>query len=165
MLTGVLRRTAALIVSATEAISALLFMAAVLLELVNLGMRWLSFGIPQAAEFSALVMVPIAFLGMARGFMGGEHARFSALERFLPVSLQPAWASVATLLNLVALSVLLWLGVKMTIGFFDIGNSGFSMPWMPLWLWALCLPVGAAASVVALVVTLVAGPAPADPPP
>lgn len=157
MFSTVARQLADTILAVTEGISGVLFIAAVTLELVNLAMRWMGGGIPEAPEFTALVMVAIAFLGMARAFRRGEHARFSALEQLLPETMQFVWACVGTLLNIAAMGVLLWLGIKMTMGFYLIGNGGFSMPWMPIWIWALCIPIGAAVSLIALLAVLVGG--------
>jgi TRAP-type C4-dicarboxylate transport system permease small subunit len=151
----VLRAIAQLICQAVawlEGLATALFAVAVVLEIVNLVWRWFGGGIPEAAEFSSLVMVAIAFLGMARGFLSDEHVRFIALEKRLREQWRLPFLLVAIALNAITLFIVGLLGIGMTAGFIQIGNTAFSMTWMPLWVWAITIPVGAFLSLAALVV-------------
>jgi TRAP-type C4-dicarboxylate transport system permease small subunit len=104
---------------------------------------------------AVLLMVTFTFMGAAASYRAGSHIAVAMLTDRLPESAQKACSKLVDLLMLaLATFVLVW-GFKLVLG--TMGQSLGDLPWMPVGLTYLPLPLGALATMFFIVERIVWG--------
>ncbi|GHD03584.1 C4-dicarboxylate ABC transporter [Pseudorhodoferax aquiterrae] len=95
---------------------------------------------------AVLLMVTFTFFGAAAGYRAGAHIAVGMLVDRLPAALQGLLARLVDLLMLgVCLFVIVW-GFKLCME--TMGQSLADLPWMPVGITYLPLPLGSVATLV-----------------
>ena len=87
-----------------------------------------------------LLMVIFTFFGAAAGYRAGAHIAVAMVTDRMPPALQRACAMAVDMLMLVISLFMLWYGAKLCLE--TMGQSLAALPWMPVGLTYLPLPIG-----------------------
>lgn len=115
----------------------------------------LGFGAQWPEPIAILLMMVFTFVGAAAAYRAGGHIAVQMFTERLP----PAWrAAVARLVDLLMLAVcafVLWYGARLCVE--TMGQSVAELPWLPVGVTYLSIPLGAAATLIFVVERLAAG--------
>ncbi len=104
---------------------------------------------------AVLLMVTFTFLGAAASYRAGSHIAVAMITDRLPVSAQKLCAFLVDALMLaLAVFVLVW-GAKLVNG--TMGQSLPDLPWMPVGITYLPLPLGSLATIFFIVERMIWG--------
>lgn len=148
------------IVSFVERVGSLVLAVIATLTFVSVFMRYLfNAPIPDAFDFSRLLMGAVILWGLAAASYYGEHIQFEALWSFA----SPKWKRIidlgATLVTLGSIALLsVMLAIKVHDSYLDhVTTSGLSIPLWPFHLFAWLGAVLATLLLVTRMVRLIAG--------
>lgn len=103
-----------------------------------------------------LLMMVFTFIGAAAAYRAGGHIAVTMFTERLPSAWQaPLERTVHALLGVVCVFVL-WFGSRLVIE--TLGQSIAELPWLPVGVTYLAIPLGALATLVFVVERLIAGP-------
>ena len=105
---------------------------------------------------SILLMVTFTFLGAACSYRAGGHIAVDMLTGALPPPLQKVFARVADLLMAGVCLFVLWYGAELCRA--TLGQSVSELPWLPVGVTYLPIPLGAAATLLFVAERMLWGP-------
>ncbi|MEY4882869.1 MAG: hypothetical protein RIS34_723 [Pseudomonadota bacterium] len=115
----------------------------------------LGVGAQWPEPIAILLMVVFTFIGAAASYRAGAHIAVSMLTDRLPPNLRAACAVLVDLLmGLVCLFVMVW-GGKLVLG--TMGQTLAEIPWMPVGVTYLPLPLGGLLTLVFVIEKMVFG--------
>ena len=120
-------------------------------ELVNLVLRYIfASGIPEISELGGVAVVVVGFLGMARGFLSGDHVNFGAVLNELTRVAGKRVILVPYLLAGLTLAIVAYVGFAATAQFAGLYLTAVSMPWLPFWVPMATIPIGSLLGILGL---------------
>ena len=105
---------------------------------------------------AVLLMVVFTFFGAAAAYRARAHIAVAMVTSRLPVKIQPILARFIDLLMLVVSIFMVWYGAKLCIGTW--GQTIGQLPWMPVGVTYLPLPLGGLLTLIFIVEHIVFGP-------
>lgn len=112
---------------------------------VGVFMRYvLEYGAQWPEPIAILLMVVFTFIGAAAAYRAGGHIAVAMLTDALPAPLQRVGARVVELLMLVVSGFVLWYGTRLSLE--TMGQTIAELPWMPVGVTYLAIPIGALAT-------------------
>lgn len=115
---------------------------------LGVGARW-----PE--PIAILLMVVFTFIGAAAAYRAGGHIAVSMLTDALPTAGRQIAARLADVLMLAVCGFVTWYGARLCID--TMGQSIAELPWLPVGMTYLAIPVGALITLVFVVERMVAG--------
>jgi len=116
----------------------------------------LGFGAQWPEPIAILLMMVFTFVGAAAAYRAGGHIAVQMFTERLPPAWRAAVARLVDLLMIVVCGFVLWYGARLCLE--TIGQSIAELPWLPVGVTYLSIPLGALATLVFVVERLVAGP-------
>lgn len=116
----------------------------------------LGFGAQWPEPIAILLMVVFTFVGAAAAYRAGAHIAVSMLTDRLPPQLHALCRVLVNLMMVVVSLFMLIYGSKLCLE--TMGQTLAALPWLPIGLTYLPVPVGGALTLVFVLETLVYGP-------
>ena len=112
------------------------------------GARW-----PE--PIAILLMVVFTFIGAAAAYRAGGHIAVTMLTDALPAAARQAAQRLADLLMLLVCAFVTWYGARLCID--TMGQSIAELPWLPVGVTYLAIPVGSLLTLLFVIERMVAG--------
>jgi TRAP-type C4-dicarboxylate transport system permease small subunit len=93
-----------------------------------------------------LLMLVFTFVGAAAGYRANAHIAVTMLTDVLPRPAQALAAVLVDLLMMVASCFVVWYGFRLCLG--TMGQSVAELPWLPVGITYLALPIGSVATLL-----------------
>ena len=123
---------------------------------VGVFMRYvLAYGAQWPEPIAILLMVVFTFIGAAAAYRAGGHIAVAMLTDALPAHLQRVVARLVDVLMLVVSGFVLWYGARLCLE--TMGQSIAELPWMPVGVTYLAIPLGALATLLFVIERMVWG--------
>ncbi|MDB5749801.1 MAG: C4-dicarboxylate transporter [Ramlibacter sp.] len=116
----------------------------------------LGFGAQWPEPVAILMMVVFTFFGAAAAYRAGAHIAVSMLTDRLPAALEKACAGLVHLAMLAASGFVLVWGMKLVQG--TMGQTISELPWLPVGITYLALPLGSLVTLLFVLEHMVFGP-------
>lgn len=116
----------------------------------------LGFGAQWPEPIAILMMVVFTFFGAAAAYRAGAHIAVQMLTDRLPVALQRACAVFVHLAMLAACGFVVVWGAKLVLG--TMGQTISELPWLPVGISYLALPLGSLVTLLFVLEHMVFGP-------
>lgn len=114
---------------------------------VGVFMRYvLGFGAQWPEPIAILLMVVFTFVGAAAAYRAGGHIAVAMFTDVLPPPLQQTAARLVDGLMLVVCSFVVWSGTRLCLE--TMGQSIAELPWMPVGVTYLAIPIGSLATLI-----------------
>jgi TRAP-type C4-dicarboxylate transport system permease small subunit len=133
---------------AIVAMSAIVPVGVVLRYVFGVGAQW-----PE--PIAILLMMVFTFVGAAAAYRAGGHIAVAMLTDRLPAPAQRALALLVDLLMLGVCAFVSWYGTRLCID--TMRQSIAELPWLPVGVTYLAIPIGAAATLVFVLERMVFG--------
>lgn len=104
---------------------------------------------------SILLMVTFTFLGAAAGYRANAHIAVAMITQRLPDAARKLLARLVTLLLAAVAAFMAWFGAKLVME--TMGQSISEIPWMPVGITYLPVPVGGIITLVFVIEHLLCG--------
>lgn len=114
------------------------------------------FGAQWPEPIAILLMMVFTFIGAAAAYRAGGHIAVGMLVDRLPAGAQQALRRVVELLMLLVCGFVAWYGARLCAE--TLGQSVAELPWLPVGVTYLPIPLGAAATGVFVLEHLLLGP-------
>lgn len=121
----------------------------------------LGFGAQWPEPIAILMMVVFTFFGAAAAYRAGAHIAVAMLTDRLPRPLQRACAGLAHLSMLAVSAFVLFYGARLVQG--TMGQTLSELPWLPVGVTYLALPLGSLVTLLFVLEHIVFGPQDARP--
>jgi len=123
---------------------------------VGVFMRYaLGFGAQWPEPIAILLMVVFTFVGAAAAYRAGGHIAVAMLTDALPAAAQRAGVWLVNALMLLVSGFVVWYGTRLCIE--TMGQSIAELPWMPVGVTYLAIPLGALATLLFVLERMVWG--------
>jgi len=123
---------------------------------VGVFMRYvLAYGAQWPEPIAILLMVVFTFIGAAAAYRAGGHIAVAMLTDALPAPLQRVVAWLVDALMLAVSCFVLWYGARLC--WETMGQSIAELPWMPVGVTYLAIPLGALATLLFVLERMVWG--------
>lgn len=116
----------------------------------------LGFGAQWPEPIAILLMMVFTFIGAAAAYRAGGHIAVTLLTDRLPAAAQTALSRLIDLLLLLVCGFVLWYGTR--LAWQTLGQSIAELPWLPVGVTYLPIPLGAAATALFVLEHLLHGP-------
>ncbi len=116
----------------------------------------LGFGAQWPEPIAILMMVVFTFFGAAAAYRAGAHIAVQMMTDRLPVALQRACAVFVHLAMLAACGFVVVWGAKLVLG--TMGQTISELPWLPVGISYLALPLGSLVTLLFVLEHMVFGP-------
>lgn len=114
---------------------------------VGVFMRYvLGFGAQWPEPIAILLMVVFTFVGAAAAYRAGGHIAVAMLTDALPAALRRAATRLVDALMLVVCGFVVWYGSRLCLE--TMGQSIAELPWMPVGVTYLAIPIGSLATLL-----------------
>jgi TRAP-type C4-dicarboxylate transport system permease small subunit len=114
---------------------------------VGVFMRYvLGFGAQWPEPIAILLMMVFTFIGAAAAYRAGGHIAVAMLTDALPLPLQRAAARLVDALMVLVSLFVVWYGTRLCIE--TMGQSIAELPWMPVGVTYLAIPIGSLATLL-----------------
>lgn len=124
---------------------------------IGVFMRYvLGVGAQWPEPIAILLMVVFTFIGAAAAYRAGGHIAVTMLTDRLPVAARRAFELLADALMLLVCGFVTWYGTRLCID--TMGQAIAEIPWMPVGLTYLAIPLGALLTSLFVVERMLAGP-------
>jgi TRAP-type C4-dicarboxylate transport system permease small subunit len=114
------------------------------------------FGAQWPEPIAILLMMVFTFIGAAAAYRAGGHIAVAMLTDALPAPLQRVFARLADALMAVVCGVVLWYGARLCAA--TMGQTVSELPWLPVGVTYLPVPLGAAATLLFVIERMAWGP-------
>jgi TRAP-type C4-dicarboxylate transport system permease small subunit len=104
------------------------------------------FGAQWPEPIAILLMMVFTFIGAAAAYRAGGHIAVAMLTDALPAPLQRVFARLADALMAVVCGFVLWYGARLCAA--TMGQTVSELPWLPVGVTYLPVPLGAAATLL-----------------
>lgn len=112
---------------------------------IGVFMRYaLGFGAQWPEPIAILLMMVFTFIGAAAAYRAGGHIAVAMLTAALPPPLQRAASRAVDVLMLALCAFVVWYGSRLVAD--TMGQSIAELPWLPVGVTYLSIPLGAAAT-------------------
>ncbi|MFM8766615.1 MAG: TRAP transporter small permease [Rubrivivax sp.] len=112
------------------------------------GARW-----PE--PIAILLMVVFTFIGAAAAYRAGGHIAVTMLTDALPAAMRRSAERLADLLMLLVCGFVTWYGARLCMD--TMGQSIAELPWLPVGITYLAIPVGSLFTLLFVIERMVAG--------
>jgi TRAP-type C4-dicarboxylate transport system permease small subunit len=124
---------------------------------VGVVMRYVfGFGAQWPEPIAILLMMVFTFIGAAAAYRAGGHIAVAMLTDRLPAPARKVLALVVDLLMLCVCGFVAWFGARLCAE--TMGQSVAELPWLPVGVTYLAIPLGALATLVFVLERIVGGP-------
>jgi TRAP-type C4-dicarboxylate transport system permease small subunit len=113
------------------------------------------FGAQWPEPIAILLMVVFTFIGAAAAYRAGGHIAVGMFVERLPPGPQKAAALLVHVLMLLVCGFVLWYGTRLSLE--TMGQSIAELPWMPVGVTYLAIPLGALATLLFVLEHMVYG--------
>lgn len=103
-----------------------------------------------------LLMMVFTFIGAAAGYRANAHIAVTMLTDVLPQPLQRLAAALVDLLMMLASVFVAWYGIRLCLG--TMGQSVAELPWLPVGVTYVALPLGSLATLMFVIERRLYGP-------
>ena len=114
---------------------------------VGVFMRYvLGFGAQWPEPIAILLMVVFTFVGAAAAYRAGGHIAVALFTEMLPLPLRRVVARLVELLMLLVCGFVVWYGTRLCLE--TMGQTIAELPWMPVGVTYLAIPLGSLATLL-----------------